>query len=356
MKKKIALITGVTGQDGSYLSEFLIKKNYIVYGIKRRSSSFNTSRLDHLINNSNANKNFRLVFGDLSDSSNLSSLINDIKPDEIYNLGAQSHVSVSFQIPEYTANINALGALRILEIIKNLKKKKNIKLYQASTSELFGNTNEFPQNENTPFYPRSPYACSKLFAYWITINYREAYNIFASNGILFNHESPRRGETFVTRKITMGLSNIILGKQKILTVGNLYSKRDWGDAEEYARMQYLILQQNKPSDYVIATGKQYTVKKFIELCCEYLGFRIAWKGKGLKEYGYVKKIEKKNIDSINLNQIIVKINKKYFRPTEVSNLIGDIRKAKKELNWKSKTTIKDLIKKMLDNESRNINY
>jgi GDPmannose 4,6-dehydratase len=350
MKKKIALITGVTGQDGSYLSEFLIKKNYIVYGLKRRSSSYNTLRIDHLINDPKKSKNFRLLFGDLSDSSNLSSIISNVMPDEIYNLGAQSHVSVSFDIPEYTTDINAMGALRILEIIKNLKKKKNIKLYQASTSELYGKTNIFPQNEKTPFYPRSPYACAKLFAYWITINYREAYNIFASNGILFNHESPRRGETFITRKITIALSKIMFGEQKFLTVGNLYSKRDWGDAEEYAQMQHLILQQKKPSDYVIATGRQYTVKKFIELSCQYLGFEIGWKGKHLKECGYVKKITNKNIASVKLGQIIVKIDSKYFRPTEVENLIGDTTKAYREFKWKPKTTIQDLIKKMLDSD------
>ena len=348
MKKKIALITGVTGQDGSYLSDFLIKKNYIVYGLKRRSSSYNTLRIDHIMNDPIKSKNFRLIFGDLSDSSNISSIINNIMPDEIYNLGAQSHVAVSFDIPEYTADINALGALRILEAIKNLNKKKIIKLYQASTSELYGKTDIAPQNEKTPFYPRSPYACAKLFAYWITVNYREAYNIFASNGILFNHESPRRGETFITRKITIALSNIMLGEQKFMTVGNLYSKRDWGDAEEYAEMQHMILQQKKPSDYVIATGKQYTVKYFIELGCKYLGFDIGWRGKGLSEVGYVKKINKRNIAAISLGQVIVKVNQKYFRPTEVENLIGDTSKAYKEFKWKSKTTIQDLVKKMLD--------
>jgi GDPmannose 4,6-dehydratase len=348
MKKKIALITGVTGQDGSYLSEFLLKKNYIVYGLKRRSSSYNTSRVDHILTE---NRNFKLVFGDLSDSSSLNNIISEIMPDEIYNLGAQSHVAVSFKIPEYTSDINALGALRILEIVKNLKKRKNIKLYQASTSELFGKTNEFPQNENTPFYPRSPYACAKLFAYWITVNYREAYNIFSCNGILFNHESPRRGETFITRKITIGLTDICKGIKKNILLGNLYSKRDWGDAEEYAEMQWKILQQKKPDDYIIATGKQYTVKNFIELCCDYLGFKISWKGSGLNEYGYISKIIKKTgLEKIKLGQKIILIDKKYLRPTEVDNLVGDISKAKKVLNWKNGSGIKNLIKKMIDSD------
>ena len=349
MKNKIALITGVTGQDGSYLAEFLLKKNYVVYGIKRRSSSFNTQRIDHIINRADNNKGkLKILYGDLSDSSNLSGIIEKILPDEIYNLGAQSHVKVSFDLPEYTANINALGTLRILEIIKNLRNKKKIKFYQASTSELFGNVKVVPQSEKTPFYPRSPYACSKLFAHWITINYREAYKIYAANGIMFNHESPRRGETFITRKISVGLSKIFFGLQKYLYIGNLYSKRDWGDAKEYARMQWLILQQKKPSDYIVATGKQLTVKKFIELSCNYLGFTIGWKGKGLKEVGYIKNIFKKNINPIKKNQVIIKISKDYFRPTEVHSLVGDITKAKKELNWRTKSTIKDLIKSMID--------
>jgi len=349
MKKKIALITGITGQDGSYLAEFLLKKNYIIYGIKRRSSSFNTQRIDHILNQSNYfNNRLKIIYGDLSDSSNLSFIINKIIPDEIYNLAAQSHVKVSFDIPEYTANINALGTLRILEIIKNLKHKKKIKFYQASTSELFGNSKIIPQNEKTPFYPRSPYACSKLFAHWITINYREAYKIYAVNGIMFNHESPRRGETFITKKISSGLTRIFLGLQKHLYLGNLYSKRDWGSAKEYARMQWLILQKKKPDDYIIATGKQLTVKKFIELSCNYLGFTIGWNGKGLKENGYVKNIFKKNLTSLRKNQVIIKISKDYFRPTEVNSLVGDITKAKKKLNWKNKSTIKDLIKSMID--------
>ena len=352
MKKKVALITGVTGQDGSYLSEFLLKKDYKVFGLKRRSSSYNTSRVDHLLEE---NRNFKLVFGDLSDSSNLNNIISEIMPDEIFNLGAQSHVAVSFKIPEYTSEVNALGALRILEIIKNLKKRKNIKLYQASTSELFGNTSKFPQNEKTPFYPRSPYACAKLFAYWITINYREAYNIFASNGILFNHESPRRGETFVTRKITIGLSKIFYGLEKCLYVGNIYAKRDWGDAEEYAAMQWKILQQPKPSDYVIATGKQYTVKKFIELTCLYLGVEIGWRGKGTKEIGFVKEISLKQRQSkFQKGQVIVRIDPSYFRPTEVDNLVGDISKSQKELKWKYKLTINDLVKKMIDHDLKSI--
>jgi GDPmannose 4,6-dehydratase len=348
MKKKIALITGVTGQDGSYLSEFLLNKGYKVFGLKRRSSSYNTSRVDHILAK---NRNFKLIFGDLSDGSSLNNIISEIMPDEIYNLGAQSHVAVSFKIPEYTSDINALGALRILEIVKNLKKRKNIKLYQASTSELFGKTNKFPQNENTPFYPRSPYACAKLFAYWITVNYREAYNIFSCNGILFNHESPRRGETFITRKITIGLTDICKGIKKNILLGNLYSKRDWGDAEEYAEMQWKILQQKKPDDYIIATGKQYTVKKFIELCCDYLGFKISWTGRGLNEYGYISKIIKKTgLEKIKLGQKIILVDKKYLRPTEVDNLVGDISKAKKVLNWKNASGIKNLIKKMIDSD------
>ena len=351
MKKKTALITGITGQDGSYLAELLLKKNYIVYGLKRRSSSYNTKRIDHIISNKKYTNRFRLIFSDLSDTLSLYKIISDILPDEIYNLGAQSHVSVSFKIPEYTSDVNALGALRILEIIKNLSHKKKIKLYQASTSELYGKSKHVPQNEQTPFYPRSPYACAKLFAYWITVNYREAYNVYACNGILFNHESPRRGETFITRKITIGLSEICKGIRKNIKIGNLYAKRDWGDAEDYAYMQWKILQQKKPDDYVIATGKQYTVKRFIELSALYLGFKISWKGKGLKEYGFVSKIiNKKKSLNIQKNQKVILIDKVYFRPSEVDNLIGDATKAKKKLNWVAKKDIKHLIKKMIDSD------
>jgi GDPmannose 4,6-dehydratase len=345
MKKK-ALITGITGQTGSYLSELLLSKGYIVHGIVRRSSLINTHRVDHIF----SNKNFNLHYGDLIDTLGLNNLINQIKPDEIYNLAAQSHVAVSFQIPEYTTNVNALGCLRILEVIKQSKKK--IKFYQASTSELYGKTLEIPQNENTKFYPTSPYSISKLYAYWITKYYREAYNIFACNGILFNHESPRRGETFVTRKITMGLSKILMGKQNYLEVGNLNSLRDWGHAKEYAEMQWLMLQNKKPNDYVISTGKQYSIRNFINLCLDILEIKVNWIGNGLKEHAVVKSYKNKNY-KIKLNQTIIKVNKKYFRPTEVNNLLGDSKKAKKDLGWKNKISIKQLALEMLRSDLKN---
>ncbi len=339
MKKK-ALIYGVTGQDGSYLSELLLKKKYEVHGVKRRSSSLNTSRIDHLYQDPHQkDKNFILHYGDISDSISVNNLVSTIKPDEIYNLAAQSHVGVSFQIPEYTANVDGLGALRILEAIKSLDSVKKIKFYQAGTSEMFGKTDGGFQNEKTKFYPRSPYAASKVYAHWITINYRESYNLFACNGILFNHESPVRGETFVTKKIISGLCKIKKKKLNTLYLGNLYSKRDWGHAQDYVEAMWKMLQQKKPEDFVIATGKQYTVKQFINLVCKQLEIKIKWKGKGLKEIAYDDK-----------GQVIIKIDKSYFRPTEVDSLLGDASKARRTLNWKPKINIRDLIKDMIAHE------
>ena len=339
MKKK-ALIFGVTGQDGSYLSELLLKKKYEVHGVKRRSSSLNTSRIDHLYQDPHQkDKNFILHYGDISDSISVNNLVSTIKPDEIYNLAAQSHVGVSFQIPEYTANVDGLGALRILEAIKSLDSVKKIKFYQAGTSEMFGKTDGGFQNEKTKFYPRSPYAASKVYAHWITINYRESYNLFACNGILFNHESPVRGETFVTKKIISGLCKIKKKKLNTLYLGNLYSKRDWGHAQDYVEAMWKMLQQKKPEDFVIATGKQYTVKQFINLVCKQLEIKIKWKGKGLKEIAYDDK-----------GQVIIKIDKSYFRPTEVDSLLGDASKARRTLNWKPKINIRDLIKDMIAHE------
>ena len=343
MKK--AVITGVTGQDGSYLAEFLLSKGYEVHGIKRRSSSFNTGRIDHLYQDPHEHSpKFLLHFGDLTDSTNLINLIQEIQPDEIYNLGAQSHVSVSFESPEYTANSDALGTLRILESIRSLGLTKKTKFYQASTSELFGKVQQIPQKEDTPFYPRSPYAVAKLYAYWITINYREAYGIFACNGILFNHESPRRGETFVTRKITRGLTRIDAGLDKCLYLGNLNSKRDWGHAKDYVEMQWLMLQQSKPEDYVISTGRMETVRKFIEICAEKIGWgdrsskpAIIWEGNGINEIG-------RRADN---NEIIIRVDKRYFRPTEVDELKGDSTKAFKNLGWEPKTSLEELISEMI---------
>ncbi len=349
-KKKVALITGITGQDGSYLAEFLLCKDYIVHGIKRRSSSFNTSRIDHIYQDPHQeNPNFVLHYGDLTDSSNLIRIIKKIKPDEIYNLAAQSHVAVSFESPEYTANSDALGPLRILEAIRILGLIKKTKIYQASTSELFGLIQESPQRESTPFYPRSPYGAAKLYAYWITINYREAYGMYACNGILFNHESPRRGETFVTRKITRGLSRVHMGLDKYLYMGNLDSKRDWGHAKDYVEMQWLMLQQNKPDDYVISTGRMESVRSFIEMCAISLGWKknkngspISWKGEGVNEIGI----------RFEDNKTIIKIDKRYFRPTEVSELLGDSSKARKNLGWEPKITLEQLIQEMIDNDLR----
>jgi GDPmannose 4,6-dehydratase len=333
MKK--ALITGITGQDGSYLAELLLEKGYEVHGIIRRASTFNTSRIDHLYVDPHVNgvKMF-LHYGDLSDSSNIYALLNKIKPDEIYNLAAQSHVRVSFDIPEYTANITALGTLRVLDAIKELGLKS--KFYQASSSEMFGKVMETPQTENTPFYPRSPYGCSKVFAYWITKNYRESYGIFASNGILFNHESPRRGETFVTRKITRGLARIKLGLDDCLYLGNLDSKRDWGYAKDFVEGMWMMLQHDMADDFVLATGETHTVREFVEESCKYLGFNLKWQGTDLAEEG---------IDELT-GKTIIKIDEKYFRPAEVDLLLGDASKAKKILGWKPRTTFKELVELM----------
>ncbi len=334
-----ALITGITGQDGSYLAEFLLNKGYEVHGIKRRASSFNTSRIDHLYQDPhNKKSNFMLHYGDLTDSTNILKIIENIKPDEIYNLGAQSHVAVSFESPEYTANSDALGTLRVLEAVRMLSLNNQTKVYQASTSELYGLVQETPQTERTPFYPRSPYAVAKLYAYWITVNYREAYDIFACNGILFNHESPRRGETFVTRKITRGLSRIEFGLEECLFVGNLDSLRDWGHAKDYVEMQWLMLQQETPEDYVIATGRQESVRTFIEISAEKLGWGgILWEGKGLEEKGRRK----------DNNKIVVKVDSRYFRPTEVNSLLGDAKKANEKLGWAPKITLEELVDEMI---------
>ena len=348
-KRKKALITGITGQDGSYLAEFLLKKNYEVHGIKRRASNFNTQRIDHLYEDPHKNElNLILHYGDLTDSTNLIRIIKDICPDEIYNLGAQSHVAVSFESPEYTANCDALGPLRILDAVRLLKLEKTTKIYQASTSELYGLVKEIPQSENTPFHPRSPYAVAKLYAYWITINYREAYGMFACNGILFNHESKRRGETFVTRKITRGLSRINYGLEECLYLGNLEAKRDWGHAKDYVEMQWLMLQQKEPNDYVIATGRTETVRRFIELCAIQLGWGkatddpgIIWEGTGINEVG-------KKADT---GKVIIRIDKRYFRPTEVDQLLGDSSKANKELGWKPKLSLEDIVSEMIKCDS-----
>jgi len=341
MKK--ALITGVTGQDGSYLSEFLLNKGYEVHGIKRRTSLINTSRIDHLFQDKHEpNLKFILHHGDLTDSTSLIRIIQEVQPDEIYNLAAQSHVKVSFEEPEYTANSDALGALRILEAIRILKLEKKTKYYQASTSELYGAVKESPQNEKTPFYPRSPYGVAKLYAYWITVNYREAYGIYACNGILFNHESPVRGETFVTRKITRALARIKLGLQKTLYLGNLNAMRDWGHAKDYVEVQWLMLQQEKPSDFVIATGKQYSVRDFINLAAKNLDMKIEWKGKDEDEIGICE------------NKEIIKIDTNYYRPTEVESLLGDASKAKKYLGWEPKISFEELVKEMVDEDLKSI--
>ena len=346
---KVALITGITGQDGSYLAELLLEKGYEVHGLKRRSSSFNTSRIDHLYKDPHeSDTNFFLHYGDLIDSTNIMKLIQKIQPDEIYNLGAQSHVAVSFETPEYTANCDALGILRILEAVKNLNLIKKTRIYQASTSELYGLVQEVPQKESTPFYPRSPYAVAKLYAYWIIINYREAYGLFACNGILFNHESPRRGETFVTRKITRGLSRIKYGLEKCVYMGNLDAQRDWGHAKDYVKMQWLMLQQDKPQDYVIATGQMNSVREFIELSAKELGWNkkeggkaIIWEKSGLDEIG-------RRADT---NEVVVRVDPRYFRPTEVEQLLGDASKARIGLKWKPEITLNQLVAEMIEEDS-----
>ena len=341
MKNKIALITGITGQDGSYLAEFLLEKGYEVHGIKRRSSSFNTDRIDHLYQ-SPYEKDRKLVlhYGDLSDSMSLVNIIKNVQPDEIYNLGAQSHVAVSFESPEYTADTVGIGALRILDAIRTLGLHKKTKYYQASTSELYGNVQEIPQKETTPFYPRSPYAAAKLYAYWITVNYREAYGIFACNGILFNHESPVRGETFVTRKITRALARISLGLEETLFLGNLDAFRDWGHAKDYVEMQWLMLQQEEPEDFCIATGIQYSVREFVNFAWGHIGKSIRWEGEGVDEKGY-------DTDS---GKLIVAVDSRYFRPTEVENLLGDASKAKEKLGWEPKISLEEMVHEMMEND------
>ena len=346
--KKVALITGITGQDGSYLAEFLLEKGYIVHGIKRRASLLNTSRVDHLYQDPHiTNRDFFLHYGDLSDSSNLIRILQETQPDEVYNLGAQSHVAVSFESPEYTADIDAMGTLRLLEAIRILGFEKKTRFYQASTSELYGQVQEIPQKETTPFYPRSPYAVAKLYAYWITVNYREAYGIYACNGILFNHESPRRGETFVTRKITRGLANIAQGLENCLYMGNIDALRDWGHAKDYVRMQWLMLQQDKPEDYVIATGIQYSVRQFIEWSAQELGITLQFEGSGVNEQGVISKIQGSHAPALKIGDVIVKIDPSYFRPTEVETLLGDPSKAKNQLGWIPEITVQEMCREMV---------
>ncbi len=341
---KVALITGITGQDGSYLAEFLLEKGYTVHGIKRRASSFNTSRVDHIYQDPHVdNARFKLHYGDLSDSSNLTRIIQETQPDEIYNLGAQSHVAVSFESPEYTADVDGMGTLRMLEAIRILGLEKKTRFYQASTSELYGLVQETPQRETTPFYPRSPYAVAKLYAYWIVVNYREAYGMYACNGILFNHESKRRGETFVTRKITRGLANISLGLEDCLYMGNIDALRDWGHAKDYVRMQWMMLQQDQPEDFVIATGKQYSVRQFIEWSAAELGMQLRWEGEGVNEVAYAV-IPGSTRDP---SHPIIRIDPRYFRPTEVASLLGDPSKAKQKLGWVPEITAQEMCKEMV---------
>lgn len=349
MKK--ALITGVTGQDGSYLAEFLLEKGYEVHGIKRRASSFNTERIDHIFQDPHTdNANFYLHYGDLTDSSNLTRIISDIQPDEIYNLGAQSHVAVSFETPEYTANVDAMGTLRLLEAIRFLGLDKQTKFYQASTSELYGLVKEIPQNEDTPFHPRSPYAVAKMYAYWITVNYREAYGIYACNGILFNHESKRRGETFVTRKITRGIANVALGLEKCIHMGNLDALRDWGHAKDYVRMQWMMLQQREAEDFVIATGKQFSVRDFITWSAEELGIKLEFSGRGVDEIGTVVSVDQTQAPSINIGDVIIRVDPRYFRPAEVHTLLGDPSKAREKLGWVPKISAREMCAEMVAND------
>lgn len=346
MKK--ALITGITGQDGSYLAEFLLEKGYEVHGIKRRASLFNTQRVDHIYQDPHIeHARFKLHYGDLTDTSNLVRIISEVQPDEIYNLGAQSHVAVSFEAPEYTADVDAIGALRLLEAIRFLGIEKKTKFYQASTSELYGLVQEIPQKETTPFYPRSPYAVAKLYAYWITVNYREAYGIYACNGILFNHESPRRGETFVTRKITRGLANIAQGLESCLYMGNMDALRDWGHAKDYVRMQWMMLQQEKPEDFVIATGVQYSVREFITWSAKELGITLRFEGTGVDEVGIIEAIEGDNAPALKVGDVIVKIDPRYFRPAEVETLLGDPSRAKEKLGWTPEITVQQMCAEMV---------
>ena len=353
MKKK-ALITGVTGQDGSYLAEFLLEKGYEVHGIKRRASSLNTQRVDHIYQDPHAdNQNFVLHYGDLTDSSNLTRILSEVEPDEVYNLGAQSHVAVSFEAPEYTADVDGLGTLRLLEAIRFLGLEKKTKFYQASTSELYGLVQEIPQKETTPFYPRSPYAVAKLYSYWITVNYRESYGMYACNGILFNHESPRRGETFVTRKITRGLSNIAQGLESCLYMGNMDALRDWGHAKDYVRMQWMMLQQDNPEDFVIATGVQYSVRQFIQWSAAELGIELDFRGSGESEEGVVTKISGDNAPGVKIGDVIIKVDPRYFRPAEVETLLGDPSNAKTKLGWTPEITVQDMCAEMVIEDLKN---
>lgn len=348
MQERKALITGITGQDGSYLAEFLLEKGYEVHGIKRRASLFNTQRVDHIYQDPHVeNKNFVLHYGDLNDSSNLTRIIQEVQPDEVYNLGAQSHVAVSFEAPEYTADVDGMGALRILEAIRLLGLEKKTRFYQASTSELYGLVQEIPQKETTPFYPRSPYAVAKLYAYWITVNYREAYGMYACNGILFNHESPRRGETFVTRKITRGLANIAQGLESCLFMGNMDSLRDWGHAKDYVRMQWMMLQQETPDDFVIATGVQYSVREFIRWSAAELGITLRFEGEGVDEQAIVERIEGDLAPALKVGDTIVRVDPRYFRPAEVETLLGDPTKAKQKLGWTPEITVQEMCAEMV---------
>ena len=346
--RKVALITGITGQDGSYLAEFLLEKGYEVHGIKRRSSQFNTQRVDHIYQDPHIdNVRFKLHYGDLTDTSNLTRLLAEIRPDEVYNLGAQSHVAVSFEAPEYTADVDAIGTLRLLEAIRFLGLENKTRFYQASTSELYGLVQEIPQKETTPFYPRSPYAVAKLYAYWITVNYREAYGIYACNGILFNHESPRRGETFVTRKITRGLANIAQGLEDCLYLGNMDALRDWGHAKDYVRMQWLMLQQEQPEDFVIATGVQFSVRQFVQWSAEHLGITLRFEGSGVDEVGIVESISGDAAPALKVGDVIVRVDKRYFRPSEVETLLGDPSKAKQKLGWTPEITVQEMCAEMV---------
>jgi len=347
-RPKVALITGITGQDGSYLAELLLEKGYIVHGIKRRASLFNTARVDHLYQDPHIDhRNFVLHYGDLSDTSNLVRIVQQVQPDEVYNLGAQSHVAVSFESPEYTADVDAIGTLRLLEAIRILGLEKKTRFYQASTSELYGLVQEIPQKETTPFYPRSPYGVAKLYAYWITVNYREAYGMYACNGILFNHESPRRGETFVTRKITRGLANIALGLDKCLYMGNLDALRDWGHAKDYVRMQWMMLQQETPKDYVIATGIQYSVRSFIDKAAAQLGITLRFEGLGIDERAVVSAIQGDKATALKVGDVIVRVDPHYFRPAEVETLLGDPSLAKKDLGWIPQITLDEMVQEMV---------
>jgi GDPmannose 4,6-dehydratase len=351
IRPKVALITGVTGQDGSYLAEFLLEKGYIVHGIKRRASLFNTQRIDHIYQDPHIeHANFMLHYGDLSDTSNLIRIVQETQPDEIYNLGAQSHVAVSFESPEYTADVDGIGTLRLLEAIRILGLEKKTRFYQASTSELYGLVQEIPQKETTPFYPRSPYAVAKMYAYWIIVNYREAYGMYACNGILFNHESPRRGETFVTRKITRGMANISQGLEDCLYMGNIDALRDWGHAKDYVRMQWMMLQQEQPEDFVIATGVQYSVRQFINWTAEALGMLLRWEGQGVNETGTVISIHDDKAPGLKVGDVVVKIDPRYFRPTEVETLLGDPSKAKAKLGWVPEITVQEMCREMVVND------